>query len=68
MAGQCTPSVGLGAADRSVLVRLERLATPLRPRRLRSALTYAGAVLVLVAPTVLVAVPWMTDVWTRLGT
>jgi Zn-dependent protease with chaperone function len=67
MAGQCTPSVGLGAADRSVLVRLERLATPLRPRRLRSALTYAGAALVLVAPTVLVAVPWMTDVWTRLG-
>jgi hypothetical protein len=50
---------GLGAADRSLLVRLERLAGPVRPRRLISALTYAGAALVLLAPTALLVVPWL---------
>lgn len=57
LAGQRTPAAALGAADRSVLVRLERLATPVTPRRLRSALAYAGAVLVLAAPLTLLAVP-----------
>jgi Zn-dependent protease with chaperone function len=67
LAGQCTPAAGLGAADRSVLVRLERLAAPVRPRRLRSAVTYAGAAMVLVAPTVLVAVPWLMHAREVLG-
>lgn len=58
LSGQRTPVAGLGAADRSLLVRLERLAAPVRPRRLMSALTYAGAALVLLAPTALLAVPW----------
>jgi Zn-dependent protease with chaperone function len=66
LAGQRIPTSGLGAADRCVVVRLERLASPVRPRRVRAALAYAGAALVLVAPTVFVAVPWLVDVWQRL--
>lgn len=59
LAGQCTPRAGLGAADRGLLVRLDRLATPVRPRRLRSTLTYASAVVVVFAPCALLAFAWL---------
>ena len=59
LAGQCTPRGSMGAADRGLLVRLERLATPVQPRRLRAAVTYASAILVVMAPTALLALPWL---------
>jgi Zn-dependent protease with chaperone function len=66
LAGQRTPHSALGAADGSVLARLDRLAAPLGRHRVRSALAYLAAAVVLVAPTVLLAVPWVLDVWRTL--
>ncbi|MGI8614883.1 MAG: M56 family metallopeptidase [Nocardioidaceae bacterium] len=56
-------TLAAGAEARSVSLRLDRLAQPQRPHRLASLSAYSAAAVVLVVPTVLVAVPWLVHTW-----
>ncbi len=60
LAGGSTPAGALGAGS-DALVRLERLRDPASPRARRASAVASGVVsaVVLVVPTVLVAVPWL---------
>ncbi len=67
LAGSPTPAgtMGLGGA---AMVRMERLRDP-QPGHLTSAVSaYLISAIVLVAPTVLLAIPWMTHAWMTLTT
>lgn len=65
LAGGVTPAGALGAGS-DALVRLERLRDDPRDRRWSTALSLAISAVVLVAPTVLLAVPWMLHAWQAL--
>jgi Zn-dependent protease with chaperone function len=65
LAGGVTPAGALGAGS-AALVRLERLRDESRPRRWAGALSLAISLVVLVAPTVLLAIPWMLHAWQTL--
>ncbi|MCW2788035.1 MAG: hypothetical protein JWP56_338 [Aeromicrobium sp.] len=65
LAGGVTPAGALGAGS-AALVRLERLRDESRPRRWAGALSLAISLVVLVAPTVLLAIPWMFHAWQTL--
>ena len=68
LAGGVTPAGALGAGS-DALVRLERLRDESsRPRWWPTALSLTISVVVLVAPTVLLAIPWMTHAWQLLTT
>jgi Zn-dependent protease with chaperone function len=57
LAGSPAPEAALAAAQSSTVLRVQRLADPEPNARLLSAVTYTGAVLLLVAPTFTVAAP-----------
>jgi Zn-dependent protease with chaperone function len=65
LAGGVTPAGALGAGS-AALMRLERLRDESRPRRWAGALSLAISLVVLVAPTVLLAIPWMFHAWQTL--
>ncbi|MET0953761.1 MAG: M56 family metallopeptidase [Aeromicrobium sp.] len=65
LAGGVTPAGALGAGS-AALVRLERLRDESRPRRWAGALSLAISLVVLAAPTVLLAIPWMFHAWQTL--
>lgn len=57
LAGSPAPEAALAAAKSSTVLRVQRLADPEPNARLLSAVTYTGAVLLLVVPTITVAAP-----------
>ena len=67
LAGAPTPAGALGLGGAAV-VRMERLRDP-EPDHLAAAVSaYLISAIVLVAPTVLLAIPWMAHAWTTLDT
>lgn len=65
LAGAPTPAGALGVGG-AASVRMARLQRPDPRNRLASVAAYTISVVVLVAPTVLLAVPWMVHAWATL--
>ncbi|MET0928879.1 MAG: M56 family metallopeptidase [Aeromicrobium sp.] len=65
LAGGVTPAGALGAGS-DALVRLERLRDDSPRRWWPAALSLTISAVVLIAPTVLLAIPWMLDAWSTL--
>lgn len=65
LAGGVTPAGALGAGS-DALVRLERLRDGSRSRRWSTALSLTISLVVLAAPTLLLALPWMLHAWQTL--
>lgn len=65
LAGGVTPAGALGAGS-DALVRLERLRDAPGRRWWPATLSLAISAIVLIAPTVLLAIPWMTHAWQTL--
>ncbi|MGH3098456.1 MAG: M56 family metallopeptidase [Streptosporangiales bacterium] len=61
------PDAALAAGSSATVLRVRRLAEPPRRHYLLAAATYAVALTLVVAPTVFLAVPWLTDVFRSLG-
>lgn len=66
LAGAPTPAGAMGAGNAAV-VRMERLRNPHPDDPAAAATAYLISAIVLIAPTVLLAVPWMTHAWTTLN-
>lgn len=66
LAGSPTPAGGLGSGS-DALLRLERLRDPDHGRRTSAAASLTISAVVLIAPTVLLAIPWMLHAITELG-
>jgi hypothetical protein len=57
LAGSPAPEAALAAAKSATVLRVERLADPAPDERVLATLTYAGAVTLLVLPTITIAAP-----------
>lgn len=66
LAGSPTPSGTLGASGAET-IRMNRLADPAPAHALTAALAYAISAVVLVVPTVFIAIPWMAHAVTTIG-
>ncbi|MFI5428029.1 M56 family metallopeptidase [Aeromicrobium sp. UC242_57] len=65
LAGGSTPAGALGAGSEA-MIRLERLHAP-RRNRWSTALSLSISAVVLIVPTVLIAIPWMFHAWQTLN-
>lgn len=66
LASGTRPAAALGIGGGDVLLRVRRLAEPVRPARAVAVAAYLAAFAVVCLPTALVAVPWLTEVVPRL--
>lgn len=66
LSGCTAPEVALGIGGNDVLIRTQRLMRPPQPARLIAVLAYLSAIAVISLPTILVAVPWLTEVIPRI--
>jgi Zn-dependent protease with chaperone function len=66
-AGGGAPSGALAAGGPDTLARVQRLAQPCGPRRATATAAYLLSVAILVAPTLAVAVPWLTEISRVIG-
>jgi len=66
LASGTRPAAALGIGGGDVLLRVRRLAEPVRPARAVAVAAYLAAFAVVCLPTALVAVPWLTEAVPRL--